>query len=224
MYNKVKLTKRQIKEDKFMAFMLTSKQQVTDNWQFVVIGAIVLILVLVGAVYYSNSQALKAAEGVARYDQAVSEYRSGSNQVALLNFSQIVEEHSGELIAERSTLMMGKINYELRNYSEAIRFFEMYLSSYSGDLLNRSVAYAGIAGSHENNGEYQQAGEKFIVAYQENIDGPLAGDYLVAAVRNYLEAGNTAGASDQIDILEEKFTGTIPAIAARRLFSEKTGG
>ena len=221
MYNKVKLTKRQIKEDKFTTFMLTYKQHVQENWQYIVIGLIVIVLAVVGVVYYFNSQSAKAVESKEQFSRALQEYRSGNNQVAIMSFSQILENYGGESVAEHSTFLCGKINLEMRNYPEAVRYFEMYLAKYKDNPLNRAAVLAGLGSCNEYEGKYQEAAGKFVEAYHEYPDGPLSGDYLSSAVRNYLSIKDIENARAYLDIIEEDFRNTEVANRTIRLFAEK---
>ncbi len=224
MYNKVKLTKRQIKEDKFTTFMLSSKQQVLENWQYLVMGVIVVVLVIVAAVYYLNSQATRTLEAGLNYNRAVQEYRNGQNQVAVASLAQILEKYSGEKVEGQATFMLGKVNYELRNYVEAIRYYEMYLAKFQGRPFVRCAAHAGVGACYENQASFLQAADAFVRAYEEDPESPLAGNYLAAAMRNYLQVGDIDKAKVQLDLLEKDFGNTDVARTAIRLFSEKTQG
>ncbi len=220
MYNKVKLTKRQIKEDKFTAFVLRSKAQVTENWQFVVIGVVLLALVIVGGVYYINSQKTKKLESAQQFAQAMSNYRNGNKQVAVAGLNQLLEENPDAKIAAEATFMLGTINYELRNYPEAIRYWEMYTSKYHDDKGMQASAYAGIAACQENQGNYEEAAAKYLEAIKVFPDGPLEGDYREAVIRNYLALGKVELARAQLDTLKEKFKGSELYNRTARYFSE----
>ncbi|MDH4156561.1 MAG: tetratricopeptide repeat protein [candidate division Zixibacteria bacterium] len=224
MYNKVKLTKRQIKEDKFTTFMLSSKQQVLENWQYIVMGVIVVVLVVVAVVYYLDSRATRTLESGLNYNRAVQEYRNGQNQVAIASLSQILEKYSGESVEGQATFMLGKVNYELRNYVEAIRYYEMYLAKFKDRPFVRCAALAGVGAAYENQASFLQAADAFARAYEEDPESPLAGDYLAAVVRNYLQLGDIDKAKVHLDLLEKDFGDTDVARRAVRLFSEKTQG
>ncbi|MDF1544333.1 MAG: hypothetical protein P1R58_04445, partial [bacterium] len=103
MHNKVRLSKRQIKEDKFTAFMLSTKRYANDNWQYVALGAIALALVFFAIGYFTTSASSRVSESASRFSQALLEYRNGNNQVAMLSFSQIVDEFGDQEVAEQST-------------------------------------------------------------------------------------------------------------------------
>ena len=222
MYGRTKLTKRQIKEDKFTIFMLKAKNQVLDNWQYLVVGLVVVILVVTGTVYYFNSQQAQKQEAASRFARALMDYRSGNNQVAIMGLNQVVEEYGGDEVTEYAVFLLGNINYEIRNYPEAIRYFELYLSKYPQNLFNRAASLAGIASSLENQGQYREAAEKFVTAYNEYPNGPMIGDYQVSAMRNFLEVGEVDQAKTYLELITDEFDDTDLADRAVRLFSEKS--
>ena len=224
MQPRIKLTKRQIKEDKFTAFMLTSKQQFNENWQFYVIGIVVVILAVVAIGYYIDSEEQSKVEAAQRYARALSEYRSGNSQLAIMSFSELIENYSGDEVTDQATFLLGKINYESRNYPEAIRYWEQYLSEFKDSRLNRAAALAGIGACFENQGDYASAAAKFAVACEEYPDGPLSGDYHAGAMRNYLETSEMESAAHHLSIIKEKYGGSTLEARAIRLFSEKSSG
>ena len=221
MYGKVKLTKRQIKEDKFTEFMLNSKQQVEENWQYLAIAVIVVILGVVGSVYYLDSVEETSRQAAANLSKGNLEYRNGSSQVALLTFNDIVNNYGGTKSAEQATFMLGKVNLQTRNYSEAIRFFEMYLQKYSKNLLNRASSYTGLGTAMENQGNFLEAAEAFEKGTMELSESPLQQSLRFGAMRNYLKVDNVEKARPHFEYITENFEGTETANRAARLFYEK---
>ncbi|MEA3297178.1 MAG: tetratricopeptide repeat protein [candidate division Zixibacteria bacterium] len=224
MYQKVKLSKRQIKEDKFTAFMLKSKSMVLDNWQFVVIGVVAAALIVTAVVYYAESRVTRDNEAATKLSRAVLDYRNGNFQVAIMGFSQIIEDFEGEYAARQAMFLLGNANLQIRNYQEAISHYEKYLLSYKKDKLTRAGSHAGIACCYENQGEYLKAAGKYVEAYDEFPNGPLIGDYLISAMRNYLEVDDTAQARIRLDQIRKEFKGTNLTDRATRIFMEKKPG
>lgn len=219
MYQKVKLSKRQIKEDKFTAFMLKSKGWFEDNWQFVAIGVVVVIIAAVGLSYYVSSQQTSQQQAAMDLARAMGDYSGGNIQLAKSSLEGLVEEHGG-IIAQKATFMLGKINYQTRNYQQAIEWWQKYASKYRDNKLNLAAALAGIAACHEDQARYDEAAAKFEEAYQAFPDGPLASDYLTGAMRNYLMLGQADEAFDKLEIITQEYEGTSVAQNATRLFYE----
>ena len=222
MYGKVKLTKKQIKEDKFTTFMLTTKNQVTENWQYFAIGLVVLILAIAAVVFYIDMQSKQEIEASTLYSQGVTEFRQQSYQNALLTLQLVLDQHDGTEPAQQATFLLGDVNLRTKNYPEAIRYFEMYIKKYSNDKLKVAASHAGIATAYENQGQFQQAADEFVKASSVNEDGPLVGDYYYSAMRNFLEIGDESSAKIQYDKIMEKFEGTNLIQRAEILFAEKS--
>lgn len=221
MHGKVKLTRRQIKEDKFTSFMLHSKDSAVANWQYWLIGAAALVLVIVGVYYFAN-RGSGDSSAAALLSQALNEYQSGQRQVALLTLNQVVDRHGSDPAARQATMLLGMYNYENRSYPEATRFYELYLSKYKGDNLNRAAAQAGLAGIAENQGKYGEAASKFMDAVKEYPEGPQEADYYYGALRNYLEAGDIPNAKVSLDSLQSRHPAHPAYAKAARIFAEKT--
>lgn len=200
--------------------MLQSKGWFEQNWQYFVIGLAAVILVAVAGTYYVRSRASAGEEAAVKFARALTDYRSGNNQVALTSLAEVVEEYGGRDEAAQATFLLGKTNYRMRNYPEAIRYFEMYLSDYSKDPLTRSACRAGIAACNEDQTKYAEAAAAFDSAYNEDPKGPLAGDNLQAAMRNYLMVGDAATAKARLDEIVKEFEGTNLATRSIRLFHE----
>ncbi len=220
MQNRVKLTKRQIKEDKFTTFMLNAKSQFMESWQFVVIGIAVVVIVVAGAIYYSNMQQAKSEEAANKFAQAMAQYMGKQNQVALVALNEIVDDYGSQDVAQQATFILGKLNLEVRNYGESVRFFEMYLSKYRSNKLDRAAAQAGLGACLENQGEVDKAREKYLAAYNEYKDGPLASDYEMSVLRLALKSGDIAAADARLESIKENYEGSELVNAAVRMYYE----
>ena len=222
MYGKVKLSKRQIKEDKFTSFMFHAKEQLTNNWQFYLIGLVVVVLLVVAVTYYQGSKASNRTEAANQFSDALANYRNGNNQVAILGLQNVLDNYSGTKMAEQATLLLANINYETKNYPEALRYYQMFVDKYKANRLDLASSLAGIASCQENQGNYLDAAKQFEAAYAAYPDGPLAGDYQLAAMRDYLAAGEVDKARSNLDYIKKNLAGTDVERRAIRMFEEKS--
>lgn len=202
--------------------MLNSKQQVEENWQYLAIAVIVVILGVVGTVYYFDSVEQAARQASANLSKGNLEFRGGNSQVAILTFNEIINNYGGTRSAEQATFMLGKVNLQTRNYPEAIRYFEMYLQKYPKNLLNRASSYAGLGTAMENQGNFQEAAEVFEKGTLELPESPLQQSLRFGAMRNYLKVDNVEKARPHFEYITERFGGSETANRAARLFYEKS--
>lgn len=222
MYGKVKISKRQMKEDKFTSFILKNKQTFIDNWQYMLIGLAIVVLVIFGINYYLSSQDQELVEASQSYSNALIDYNNGNAELALLSLDQILSDYSGTPVARQANFTLAKFNMASNNFAEAARYFQMYIDNYKDDKLMLSSAYAGLAACLENQANYTEAATTFITAYNTLPEGPLASDYHIGAMRCYLMAGDVASAQTQLDEIKELYDGTEAANKAILLFAEKS--
>lgn len=228
MQSKVRLTKRQMKEDRFTTFMLTSKDklrnELEDRWQYYVIGLVVVIVLIWAVAWQINREAEKEILASETFSKAVLSYQSGLQEQAILEFTQILDNYGGSEVAAPSAFFLGNLNLSARNYTEATRYYRMYLSDFSGNTLNRAAALAGIGAAQEDQGQYTEAAASFVAAIEEYPGGPLEPDYEMGAIRNYLAVDQLDLAEARRALLEENHSGTSWATRANRLLAEKRSG
>ncbi len=221
MHGKVKLSQREIKEDKFTSFVLTTREQFMESWQYIVIGVVVIVLGVAGVFFWMNNRDKQQAEAGAKLSTAMGEYQRNNVQVALLGLGQVVENYSGDAV-EQATFMLGKLNLESRNYVEARKYFDSYLSKYSGNKLLRAASIAGLGGCLEGEDKYGEAAAKYVAAVNEYPGGPQEGEFQTAAMRDYLSANDLPNAQARLDEIRKNFKGTDKVYRAELLFAEKT--
>jgi TolA-binding protein len=225
MQSKVKLTKRQIKEDKFTTFILNSKNklqgELEDKWQYYIIGAVAVVVLVWAGVWFFGQQTGQESGAAEAYSKAMVEYQGGDKQVASLDFQQIITDYGGTDYAANAAFNLGNLNLTNRSYDEAIRYYRMFLDEYSGTPLDRAAAIAGIATVQADQGKYAEAAAGFVQAAEAFSDGPLRPDYELSAIRNYLADGKTDQAETRLAILKDKYQGTDWTNRAIRLITEK---
>ena len=225
MQSKVKLTKRQVKEDKFTTFMLTSKDKLQsefeDKWQYYVIGAVVLVVLIWAGIWFFNRQAGQESGASEAFSKAMVSYQGGDNQVAMLEFGQVIDNYGGSDYAAQAAFILGNLNMDNRSYDEAIRYFNKYLNDFTGTPLDRAAALAGIATIAEDQSKFAEAADGFVKAAEAYTDGPLRPDYELGAIRNYVADGKIDQAEARLAILKDKYPNTDWTTRATRLIAEK---
>ncbi len=216
MGTKIKLTKQQMKEDKFTNFMLQSRDWILENWQIVTIAVAAIIVISAGAAYYSNMKSGQAEEAADRFAEAIGKYRQQNYQVAILDFNRIADDYSGP-VAASAVFYAANSYFESKNYDEAIINYQNYIDKYHIDEITTSSAVAGIAACYEVKQEFQTAAEKYLEA--THLYPGLSGepDYLLGAVRNYINAGMAAEVQQTLDKLNGDYAGTNQQRVATQL-------
>ncbi|MEW5797023.1 MAG: tetratricopeptide repeat protein [Candidatus Zixiibacteriota bacterium] len=225
MQSKVKLTKRQVKEDKFTTFMLTSKDKLQgefeEKWQYYVIGLVVTVVAVWAVIWFFNQRSDRAVAAAEAYSKAMIAYQSGDNLNATLELNKVLSDYGGYDVAGNAALMLGNLNLSNRSYDEALRHYRIYLDDYGGPLFNRAAAQAGIATVQEDQAQHAEAAASFVKAAEMYPDGPLRPDYELGAIRNYLAGGEIDKADARLAILKDEYANSDWTNRAIRMIAEK---
>ena len=221
MQGKVKLTKRQIKEDKFTAFILTSKSKIQQHMTEFAVGAVAVLIIVATVWYFIDASASKQEAAEIDLARAQLDYQNGNQLVAISSLGELLGKYDGSSAAERATFLLGRYNFDQKNYTESERFYELYAKNYKDRPLKRAAAIAGIAAILENKGDNSAAAAKFDEAVSAYPDGPESGDFQLGALRNYLAVGDHASAQARLKSIEESFPNTPVANRATMIFAEK---
>lgn len=221
MHGKVRLTKRQMKEDKFTAFMLTSKSRIQQHMTEFAVGAVAVLVIVAAVWYFIDASASKQEAAETDLARAQLDYQNGYQLVAITSLGEILEEYDGTSAAERATFLLGRYNFNQKNFAESKRFYELYAKNYKDHPLKRAAAIAGIAAIFENTGDNEASAAKYDEAFSAYPDGPEAGDFQLGALRNYLAVGDQISAKARLDSIVELFPNTPVANRATMIFAEK---
>lgn len=220
MGTRVSFTKQEIKQDKFADFMARAREFVTENAAAVSGVVLAVILLIVGVYFYTgSSESSRDAAGQA-LSQAKNNLAGGNLQIAMLEFRSIADENRGSKFGAEALYILGSAQFLAGNFAESQRVFEEYVDRYSRIKISYIGAVAGIAASMENTGQFASAAEKFMEALDEDPGGPVAEDYVIGALRNYLLAGDNAAARNLYDRILESFWQSNVVSAADRLMNE----
>ena len=224
MAEQVKLKRRHIKEDKFADFVLVARHQLTENWQMLVIGLVVVALLVAGAFWFMSFEKDKQMESATVLSHALMEYRSGNFENAVAGMNQVITDNNNANAVQQAVFMLGSINLERKNYAEATRYFEQYVCDYKDNKLHLAASLAGIALSMESQSQFAQAADKYLEAIKVDTTGALADEYHLSAMRNYIDAGNAAAAKEQLDYIKAHYEGTSVGARAEMIYAQKMKG
>lgn len=217
MGTKVKITKQELKQDKFTTSMLKARGWLEDNWQVVAVVAAAVLIVIIGAVYYKSHQSSREGEGIQKYSQALNQLQTRNYQPAIIGFNDIIDNYSGDVVA-RAQFNLGNAYFESRNYQEAIAAYQRYIDKFHLDPLTTSSAVAGIAASLESQQNFADAAEKYLSAIDRYPDTPARPDYLLGAIRCFVQLGEKDKIKTQLDILEKDYPGSDQYLTAYQLY------
>ena len=191
-----KMTKKEIKEDKFVEVALSAKAYVEDNYKqvsIIVTSVFGVILLLMVWNYVRNQNAEKSS---ALLGQAQLEYQNLNYPKAKEFILRLMEEYPGTDASDQGTFLYANLLYQEKNFEEAKGFYKDFIDSYSGSDILVASGLAGYAACLEKEGNYEEAAEYYTRAQKKAKDFIEASNYLYLAGLNYTAAKDYEEAKD----------------------------
>jgi len=184
-----KLTKRELKEDKFVTAYLKAQDFLTQNRQKILSGMGIVAVAVIAIFIFSRKQQEKEQNAVVELTKAKTHYFAEDYETALPLLENLVNSYSGIPSGNVGIYYLANTYFLLGRYDDARTRFEEFVNEADGPVLT-PAAMAGIAACYEEQGKFTDAAgayERAAVSYSE---GYLAPENLLSSARCYTLAGN----------------------------------
>ncbi len=191
-----RLTKRQLRDDKFVDVMMHYAEKIRENQRLLVGGVVVLLILILGLNWGRNamraadveaqqafSTALKTLE-IAMQDEAQEAYGE-----PLQAFEAIRAEYSGKEVSKWSLYYVGYCLEQEKDYLEAEKIYNEYLAADAGGEFELA-ARLGIATCNAGVGRYKRQADFLIeLAGAEDVSEKQADAWRFQAGQVYMDNG-----------------------------------
>ncbi len=221
-----RLTKRQMKEDKFVTGLFKSQEFFNQHRSQILLGIagfVIVIIVAVLLITNSRSAEQAAQNQFGEASMAVREFFNtfeadrnqdgipdGSLDSALtiltnakVEFEDILENHGGSDMAKFATFYLGSIAFKLGDYAEAENYYQRFLDKYYISKGFTAAAKMGLAGCKESLRDFEGAGLLYLEIAQEYPDFPQRMEALRKATINLARGGLDEEAKQAFNLLED---------------------
>ncbi len=189
-----RLTKGQIKQDKFVTTLFKAQEYFTENLVKFIGGVAIVVAVAAIAFFLVSSSKSSEQEADDLLGEASVEFRNGNFQLAAVDYQKILDEHGGSDAARLASFFLANAYFALNNYDQAEQYFNLYLDKYRYDDLLTANAMAGRAQCLRAKGKMEEAAEAFRETYEKYPDSYIATDCLYFGTKSFALAGDTTGA------------------------------
>ena len=129
-----RLTKRQIKEDKFVTFYFKAQDYLKQNSRAIMYGIGAAVLITLAGFIYSKKQAEKEASAVVELTKAKLAYFENDYAKAIPILKDLVENYDGSKGSNEGLFYLANAYYELKNYVNAERRYKQFLGKGNDDI------------------------------------------------------------------------------------------
>lgn len=221
MATRQRLTKRQIKEDKFVTNLLLAQQYFTEHVGRFIMGLAAVALAAAVVFFLVSGSQAREQEANELLGRATVEFRASSFQLAAVDFQSILDNYGGTDAAAFASFYIANAYFELKNYDQAGEYFKLHLDKYKIDEMLTASAMAGLGHCYRGKGELQAAGDAFYDAYKKYPDGYVAADCLFYGAQSFAAVGDSSHAQVLWDIFSKLPGQSRRTTQLRQLLVEK---
>ncbi len=200
-----KLTKKELKEDKFVETAMKTRAYIEDNIKQVsiitgvVFGAFLLIMV------YNYVHSATVAESATLLGEAQLEYQNMNYTKATALLNRLSEEYPGTDAADQGLFLMGNLYFQQGKIDLAAKQFKNFIDSYNGSDILMASGYAGYAACLEAQNKSKEAAEYYVKAQKANPEFVEASNYLYLAALNYITVNDYQSAETLLRQIVEDY-------------------
>ncbi len=214
-----RLTKKQIKEDKFVTYFFKTQEFISQNRRYVTWGLIGIPVVIFASFIFSNIQRKKEQSANIELSKARIEYFTENHETAISTLNNLVENYGGTKAGKKGLYYLANTHYISKNFDKAEEYFRKFLGE-SSDLDLTVSALAGVAACQEEREDFSVAAETYKEAADKYEDGFMAPQNLYNSARCFSLSGQTQEAAGMLTKLIEKYSGSQIKNEAEILLAE----
>jgi TolA-binding protein len=200
-----RITKRQLKEDKFITYYFKTLDFVEKNSRQILTGVGTVLVLSIAVFIYSQKQATKENEALVELSKATKEYASANFQNAETILKNLLENYGGTNSGELAQFYLGNTYFELENYTEAEKYYREFANDTDDPVLGAS-SLSGLAACLEEQGKFAEAAELYKQTAEKYRDAVFAPENLYHSARCFILAGQQDMARSVLNRLIEEYS------------------
>lgn len=200
-----KLSKRELKQDKFVIAWFKATDYFTHHVREILIGLGALAALIAVVVWYNYDTRQKEQAASVLLAHGKSAYEAQQYSTAIDSLVKLVNNHSGTPSAATGTIYLANAFMQKKEYEFAEKYYKAYLDDYDSDPILRAAAAAGIAATHDERGNYAEAAKLYEETAKDYKDSYRVPELLMHAARCYQLANQAEAARRVLAQVLEKY-------------------
>jgi tetratricopeptide (TPR) repeat protein len=218
----VRITKRQMKEDKLVTttFKVTEFVQTHSRTFIITLAALVAVTAVV--VFTISSRSARSREAARLLGRAYLTTTMGNAELSATDFKTIVEDYGKSSSAPLATYYLADLYFRDGSYEEALKYFQLYVDEYHHNQFVTVASLVGAADSYMELGKPTSAAEFYLKAFQADTAGLEATKQLLRSGQAYLLAGEKQKAKEVFQQIIDDYPFSLQVQDARMGMAEAT--
>jgi len=200
-----RLTRKQIKQDKFVTIYFKVVDYINLNSKLVTGIALGIAAVVIISILFMRSKRTAEMNASVELTKARVELAGYNAETAIDILKNMADNYSGTKSAGRGVFYLANIYFEQNKYDEALTYYNKYLDDYSDDVILASSSFSGIGACFEQKEAYLEAAQyykKGADKYDKHFEAP---EQLMSAARCFKLANNKTEALKMYQTIIDKY-------------------
>lgn len=218
----VRITKRQMKEDKLVTttFRVTEFVQTHSRTFIITLAALVAVTAVV--VFTISSRSARSKEAARLLGRAYLTTAVGNAELSATDLKTIVEDYGSSSSAPLATYYLADLYFRDGRYEEALKYFQLYVDEYHHNQFLTVASLVGAADSYMELGKPASAADFYLKAFQADTAGLEATKQLLRSGQACLLAGEKQKAKEVFQQIIDHYPFSLQAQDARMGMAEAT--
>jgi tetratricopeptide (TPR) repeat protein len=184
-------TKKELKQDEFITFVVKTKMFLEENANKILMGVLTVLAIVLLGYFWHQSKENAEITAASLVTQAQYDLQNNQKDRAIATLTQVMDEYEGTNSAAIAALQLAKLYWSENNLASAKTFFQKFIDEYEQENFLLQAGYAGLADCYFAEKNYTEAAKYYEKAAKIDRNFPLSANYLYSAAAAYKEAGNT---------------------------------
>lgn len=203
-----KLTKKDLKEDSFVTFMINAWEYAREHQNQLFVALVVIIIVVAALIWNGQSRMHRRVEAANKFSESLTTFRRGEIGNAEALFREVIQTYDGTREGTYSRYFAGKCALLQGKNVEAIEAFEDYLNDGKKYPFFVEASLAGKAVALENMQNFGEAAEIYLdLVRSYELNEFDRGIYLRRAAETLKLSNQNHKAAEVLEELLETATG-----------------
>ncbi len=219
---KHRMSKHEMKEDKFVSSVMDGAVYARENIQNVVIIVLAVVVLVAAAIIWKTTSAGKQETAKTKLGIAQISYKLENYSEARDSLLSLTNNYSKTKPAKVGLYLLGHIYFATGNPDSSKIYWGRFLECGMDDRDMIAGAKSGLAGIMSDARQYSEAADAFEKIYRDYPGYFNRTDLLYLAAHNYQAAGNNDRARDLFAEFIRDYEDSPKAITARLVLAELT--
>jgi len=215
-----RLTKRQLRQDKFVSSTFELAQFVQQHARRVAMGLIVLGVAIGGAFYYLNYREHREKRAAELLAAGVLAYEAGNYPLAISDLEKVQSEYPGTTVGGEAALLLSDTHYRAGNNEEARRVLLEFTARHGKKSPLSYQAYLLLGKAQENLEDFDEAAKAYLSAEESARFDYQRIEAVIGAARAFSRAEKDQEAIEEYQSLLDHYPDSPEAQRAELLLAE----